>query len=54
MESFDKLLGSLLSWVYHCFDRVVIQGSLPLLTRPEHMVLSSATCTASTPSPSRL
>jgi len=38
MESFDKLLGSLLSWVYHCFDRVVIQGYLPLLTRPEHIV----------------
>jgi hypothetical protein len=25
-------------FVYHCFDRVVIQGYLPLLTRPEHIV----------------
>ena len=26
METFRKLLGSLLALVYHCFDRVVIQG----------------------------
>jgi hypothetical protein len=38
MEIFDKLFGSLLGLVYHCFDRVVIQGYLPLLTRPEHIV----------------
>lgn len=38
MESFSKLFGSLLRLVYHCFDRVVIQGYLPLLTRPEHIV----------------
>src|SRR6059036_2785975 len=38
MEPFDKLFGSLLAFVYHCFDRLVIQGYLPLLTRPEHMV----------------
>ena len=25
-------------FVYHCFDRIVIQGYLPLLTRPEHIV----------------
>ena len=24
--------------MYHCFDRIVIQGYLPLLTRPEHIV----------------
>ena len=24
METFHKLFGSLLSFVYHCFDRVVI------------------------------
>src|SRR5207249_3139898 len=24
--------------VYHCFDRIVIQGYMPLLTRPEHIV----------------
>lgn len=38
METFCKLFGSLLAFVYHCFDRVVIQGYLPLLTRPEHIV----------------
>ena len=38
MESFAKLFGSLLALVYHCFDRVVILGHLPLLTRPENIV----------------
>lgn len=38
METFLKLFGSLLAFVYHCFDRIVIQGYLPLLTRPEHIV----------------
>jgi hypothetical protein len=38
METFRKLFGSLLACVYHCFDRIVIQGYLPLLTRPEHIV----------------
>ena len=38
MESFRTLFGSLLTFVYHCFDRIVIQGDLPLLTRPEHIV----------------
>lgn len=38
METFHKLFGSLLGLVYHCFDRIVIQGYLPLLTRPEHIV----------------
>jgi hypothetical protein len=38
METFRKLFGNLLLFVYHCFDRIVIQGYLPLLTRPEHIV----------------
>ena len=38
METFRKLFGSLLAFVYHCFDRIVIQGYLPLLTRPAHVV----------------
>jgi hypothetical protein len=38
METFGKLFGSLLEMVYHCFDRIVIQGYLPLLTREEHIV----------------
>jgi len=38
METFSTLFGSLLACVYHCFDRIVIQGYLPLLTREEHIV----------------
>jgi hypothetical protein len=38
MELCYKLFGSLLAFVYHCFDRIVIQGYPPLLTRPEHIV----------------
>jgi hypothetical protein len=38
METFAKLFGSLLSFVYYCFDRLVILGHLPLLTRPENLV----------------
>ncbi len=38
MDTFLRLFGSLLALVYHCFDRIVIFGYLPLLTRPEHIV----------------
>jgi hypothetical protein len=38
METFAKLFGSLLEFVYHCFDRIVILGYLPLLVRPENIV----------------
>lgn len=38
METFAKLFSSLLVFVYHCFDRLVILGHLPLLTRPENLV----------------
>ena len=38
MEAFRKLFASLLVFLYHGFDRVVIQGYLPLLTRPEPIV----------------
>jgi len=38
METFNKLFGSLLAFVYHCFDRIVILGHLPLLIRPEQIV----------------
>jgi hypothetical protein len=38
METFVKLFERFLGFVYHCFDRIVIQGYLPLLTRPEHIV----------------
>lgn len=39
METFLRLFGNLLNLVYHCFDRIVIFGYLPLLSRPEHIVL---------------
>ena len=38
MEPFAKLFGSLLVFVYHCFDRVVINGYLSGLARPENVV----------------
>ena len=38
METFTKLFGSLLFFVYHCFDRIVIQGYLPLLCREAQIV----------------
>ena len=38
MDTFRTLFGSLLTLVYHCFDRIVILGHLPLLTRPENIV----------------
>jgi hypothetical protein len=38
MELFTNLFGSLLAFVYHCFDRIVILAYLPLLTRPENIV----------------
>src|ERR1700731_31696 len=38
MEEFARLFGNLLTFVYHCFDRIVILGHLPLLTRPENIV----------------
>ena len=43
MERFTKLFGSLLVFVYHCFDRIVINGYrhngyLSGLSRPEQVV----------------
>src|SRR5580658_7411131 len=38
METFAKLFGSLLVFVYHCFDRIVINGYLSGLSRPEQVV----------------
>src|SRR5438477_5426993 len=38
MERFTKLFGGLLIFVYHCFDRVVINGYLSGLSRPEQVV----------------
>jgi hypothetical protein len=38
MDVFIKLFGDLLTFVYHCFDRIVIHGYLTCLSRPEHVV----------------
>src|SRR6202166_3107369 len=38
MELFEKLFGQLLLFVYHCFDRIVINGYLSELSRPEQVV----------------
>ncbi|MEO8593445.1 MAG: hypothetical protein ABI759_08985 [Candidatus Solibacter sp.] len=38
METIAKLFRRFLVFVDHCFGRIVIQGYLPLLTRPEHIV----------------
>jgi hypothetical protein len=38
MELFAKLFDSLLIFVYHCFDRIVIHGYLSGLSRPEQVV----------------
>ena len=34
MDLFTQLFGSLLAFVYHCFDRIVIYGYLSGLSRP--------------------
>ena len=38
MEFFAKRLERFLVLVYHCFDRIVIQGYLPLLSRDAHII----------------
>jgi hypothetical protein len=38
MELFRRLFGDLLTFVYHCFDRIVIHGYLSGLSRPEQVV----------------
>jgi hypothetical protein len=38
MELFAKLFSSLLVFVYHCFDRIVIHGYLSGRSRPAQVV----------------
>jgi hypothetical protein len=38
METFTRLFGSLLFFVYYCFDHMVINGYLSRLSRPEQVV----------------
>ena len=53
METFARLFGSLLAFVYHRFDRIVILGHLPLLTRPENIVHFFRDVHQPAPSPKR-
>ena len=41
METFTELFGSLLLFVYHCFDRVVIHG-YPISVQPKMSILAVA------------
>jgi hypothetical protein len=38
METFAKFFARFLVFQYRCFDRIVFQGYMPLLSRPEHIV----------------
>ncbi len=38
MEAFLELYAGMIRFVYHCFDRIVINGYLSMLSRPEHVV----------------
>ncbi len=38
METLVQLFGSMMTLVYHCFDRMVINGYLSTLSRPEQVV----------------
>jgi hypothetical protein len=35
METLMQLLGAMTVFVYHCFDRIVINGYPSMLSRPE-------------------
>jgi hypothetical protein len=38
METFTNLFGKLIVFVYYCFDRIVINGYLSMLSRSENVV----------------
>jgi len=38
METLMQLFGAMIVFTYHCFDRVVINGYLSMLSRPEQIV----------------
>ena len=38
MQLFVKLFGPYLQWVYHCFDRIVINGHLLGLMRENQVI----------------
>jgi hypothetical protein len=46
MKLFEKLFGQLLLFVYHCFDRIVINGYLSGLSDPSKWFISFARSSA--------
>jgi hypothetical protein len=38
METLNQLFARMLVFIYHCFDRVVVNGYLSMLSRPENVV----------------
>ena len=44
MDAFTRLFSNLLVFVYHCFDRIVINGYLNGLSRPNRWFISCARC----------
>ena len=38
METLNHLFARMLVFVYHCFDWVVVNGYLSMLSRPENVV----------------
>lgn len=38
METLMRLFGPMMIFIYHCFDRIVINGYLSMLSRPEQIV----------------
>jgi len=38
METLMRLFGPMIIFMYHCFDRIVINGYLSMLSRPESVV----------------
>ena len=38
METLMRLFGSMIVFMYHCFDRIVINGYISILSRPESVV----------------
>ncbi len=38
METLMRLFGPMIIFMYHCFDRIVINGHLSMLSRPEQVV----------------
>ena len=38
MEAFMQIFAPMIVFIYHCFDRIVINGYISLLSRPENVV----------------